>query len=328
MDSQSNTPPVGRINVALVNNMPDAAFVDTERQFQRAVSTGLGADHVEIELYTMPGIARSDAVAAEIRSRYLGLNDLWDKRPDALIVTGTEPVQSQLQYEPYWPSLSQLLQWAAEEVSTTLLSCLAAHASLLLFDGITREPLPSKCSGVFDGVVEAPRGPLATGLPDTVAVPHSRVNDVPEAALIEAGYSIVIGRADELPGWSVAARAQGAGTFVLCQGHPEYSTESLLREYRRDVRRALFGRGAVTYPPLPDDYLSPEGRTRLEDFAERASNGSGTDPVSLYADFPYEEVLSTLTNRWADLAAMFYVNWLAPARGAASVTAANGSASR
>jgi len=307
--------------------MPDAAFADTERQFQRAVSAGLGPEQVEIELYTMPGIARSDAVAAEIRSRYLGLDDLWDRRPDALIVTGTEPVQSQLQYEPYWPSLSQLLQWAAEEVSTTLLSCLAAHASLLLFDGIAREPLPSKCSGVFDGVVESSRGPLAAGLPDTVAVPHSRVNDVPEAALIEAGYSIVIGRADSLPGWSVATRAQGAGMFVLCQGHPEYSTESLLREYRRDVRRALFGRGAVPYPPLPDDYLSPQGRARLEDFAERASEPSGTDPVTLYAGFPYEEVRSTLTNRWADSAAAFYANWLAPVEGATgSVAGATGSA--
>lgn len=305
--------------------MPDAAFADTERQFRRAVSTAPGSDQVEIELYTMPGLTRTDAVAGEIRSRYLGLDDLWDKRPDALIVTGTEPVQSQLQYEPYWPGLSQLLQWAAEEVSSTLLSCLAAHASLLLFDGITREPLPSKCCGVFDGVVETPRGPFAAGLSDAVAVPHSRVNDVPEPALIEAGYSIVIGRA--LPGWSVASRAQGAGMFVLCQGHPEYSTESLLREYRRDVRRALFGRGAVAYPPLPDDYLSPEGRARLEDFAARASEESGVDPVALYKGFPYEEVRATLTNRWADSSAIFYANWLALVRGATgSIAGATSSA--
>jgi len=327
MPSPTHRPSVRRITVALVNNMPDAAFVDTERQFQRAVSTGTGSEEPVIELYTMPGIVRTDAVAAEIHSRYRGLDDLWDKRPDALIVTGTEPVQSQLEYEPYWPGLSQLLQWAAEEVPTTLLSCLAAHASLLLFDGIKREPLPSKCCGVFDGVVETPRGPLAPGLPDTVAVPHSRVNDIPEAALIEAGYSIIIGRAESLPGWSVASRAQGAGMFVLCQGHPEYSTESLLREYRRDVRRALFGRGAVPYPPLPDDYLSAEGEARLEDFAARASEGSGVDPVTLYESFPYEDVRSTLSNRWADSSAVFYVNWLASARGGTgSVAGATSSA--
>jgi homoserine O-succinyltransferase/O-acetyltransferase len=315
-----------RITVALVNNMPDAAFVDTERQFQRAVSSAPGAEEVEIPLYTMPGIARTDAVAGEIRSRYLGLDDLWDTRPDALIVTGTEPVQSQLQYEPYWPSLSQLLQWAAEEVSTTLLSCLAAHASLLLFDGITREPLPSKCCGVFDGVVET-RGPLAVGLPDTVAVPHSRVNDISEAALIQAGYSIVVGRAESLPGWSVACRAQGAGMFVLCQGHPEYSVESLLREYRRDVRRALFGRGAVPYPSMPDGYFTPESSARLADFAARATEESAADPVALYESFPYEEVRSTLTNRWADSSATFYLNWLASVGGATgSVAGATSSA--
>ena len=51
--------------------------------------------------------------------------------------------------------------------------------------------------------------PLATGLPDTVRIPHSRVNDVPEAALVDAGYRIVVGTGDSGAGWSVAAREHG-----------------------------------------------------------------------------------------------------------------------
>ena len=106
--------------------------------------------------------------------------------------------------------------------------------------------------------------PLAAGLPDLVPVPHSRVNDVPESALIEAGYRIVIGTGPSEAGWAVAARNHGDGLFVLCQGHPEYGTLSLLREYRRDVRRYLFGRGAVPYPRLPEGYLSAESTATLE----------------------------------------------------------------
>ena len=96
------------------------------------------------------------------------------------------------------------------------------------------------------------------------------MNDVPEAALIDAGYRMVVGAASDA-GWSVAAREQGDALFVLCQGHPEYGTLSLLREYRRDVRRSLFGRGAVPYPRLPDGYLGEEAVEILTEFERRAS---------------------------------------------------------
>ena len=68
----------------------------------------------------------------------------------------------------------------------------------------------------------------------------------------------------------MAAREQGDALFVLCQGHPEYGTLSLLREYRRDVRRSLFGRGAVPYPRLPDGYLGEEAVETLMKFERRA----------------------------------------------------------
>ncbi len=42
--------------MALVNNMPDSAFVDTEEQFRRAVAAGTDGDDVEIELYTITEI--------------------------------------------------------------------------------------------------------------------------------------------------------------------------------------------------------------------------------------------------------------------------------
>jgi homoserine O-succinyltransferase len=296
------------MTVALVNNMPDSAFVDTENQFRRAAQ---GTDGVEVnfELYTITDIPRSEAIAEVIESRYLGLDQLWTRPPDALIVTGTEPTQVQLHYEPYWPYLARLLEWAAASVPTTLLSCLASHSSTLLFDGIERVPRAIKCSGVFHGEVEDPYDPLAFGLPDRVPFPHSRVNDVPEDALIDAGYRIVVGSGASGAGWAVAARQQGYGLFVLCQGHPEYGTLSLLREYRRDVRRSLFGRGAVPYPRLPEGYLCPSAVAMLEGFAERAA-ARNADPRELWSRFPFEEVAASVENTWAAPSARLYANWL------------------
>jgi homoserine O-succinyltransferase len=301
-----------RITVALVNNMPDSAFADTENQF-RSAAMGACAVRTDFKLYTIKELPRSEKVATVIEERYSGLDELWTRPPDALIVTGTEPTQVQMRFEPYWPYLARLLEWAAAHVPTTLLSCLASHASILLFDGIERVPRPAKCSGVFESAVEDPFDPLAAGLPDVVRMPHSRLNDVPEEALVDAGYRIVLGTGSSGAGWSVAAREYGCGVFVLCQGHPEYGTLSLLREYRRDVRRCLFGRGVVPYPRLPEGYLCEEAVEKLTAF-ERRVRASHEAPRELWATFPFDEVAATVGNSWAPASAALYANWLQYAR--------------
>jgi homoserine O-succinyltransferase/O-acetyltransferase len=212
------------VSVALVNNMPDSAFEETEAQFRHALTAQYPADTVQLELYTITEIPRSPTLAPMIESRYRGLDALWTRPPKALIVTGTEPTRAHLSDEPCWPYLARLLDWAAAAVPTTFLSCLTAHASLLLFDGIERQRRSRKCSGVYIGAVEIGHEPLTHGLPSCVPVPHSRLNEVPDSALVEAGYDILIGSGSSGAGWSVAARRHVDGLFVLCQGHPEYST--------------------------------------------------------------------------------------------------------
>ena len=300
------------ITVALVNNMPDSAFVDTENQFRLASAAPTGA-RVELELYTITEIPRSEQIASVIQSRYRGLDELWSNPPDALIVTGTEPTQVRMVYEPYWPYMARLLEWAAGAVPTVLLSCLASHASVLLFDGIERVPLPQKCSGVFRGVVTDRHSPLARGLADEVPVPHSRVNEIPEDVLVDAGYRVVVGAGSSSAGWAVATREYGDALFVLCQGHPEYGTLSLLREYRRDVRRYLFGRGALPYPRLPEGYLPAMTVRRLERFATSAMRGD-KDPTELWSAFPYDKAATSVENTWAAPTATLYANWIRLAR--------------
>lgn len=253
-----------------------------------------------------------------VRERYGSLRELQKNPPDALIVTGTEPVQEDLRQEPYWSQLAQLLQWASAGVPTVLLSCLAAHAGLLIFDGISRMRREAKCSGVYPGFVCDSNDALAEGLPDYVFMPHSRVNDVPQAGILDAGYRIVVGSAVPSVGWSVAARACNDSLFVLCQGHPEYSTESLLREYRRDVRRFLLGRRSAPYPRLPEGYLTREGVGVFEAFARRVMRFD-EDPRALWRQFPYDQVVGSIQNTWADSSAVLYANWLRAARRLADV---------
>ena len=301
------------LRVALVNNMPDGAFRETEEQFGRLLeaysSRGVGA---VLDLYTLPGIPRSDVTRADIRHRYADLEVLWERPPDALIVTGTEPVQDRLPDEPYWGALTHLLQWAADRVPAVMLSCLAAHAALLAFDGIERLRRPRKCCGIYAGRVDTSLDPLSRGLGTCVPVPHSRFNEVTQSAIIDAGYRVVVGAGELAPSWSVAARTIGNALFVLCQGHPEYSTLSLLREYRRDVRRYLLGHGTSRYPLLPEGYLDPASTETLREFERRAVHPE-SEPYRSWAAFPYDQVAGRVANTWADSAVTLYGNWLSAA---------------
>ena len=64
--------------------------------------------------------------------------------------------------------MAQLVDWADDGVISTYFSCLAAHAAVLHRDGIARQPLARKLSGVF-----AARGsgddPLLAGMPAQIA---------------------------------------------------------------------------------------------------------------------------------------------------------------
>ena len=71
------------------------------------------------------------------------------------------------------------------------------------------------------------------------------------------GYDVLI----ESPqaGWTVATREREGSLTVMFQGHPEYSSDTLLREYRRDLRRYVEGE-RPTLPAIPEGYLDSAGQ--------------------------------------------------------------------
>jgi homoserine O-succinyltransferase len=95
--------------------------------------------------------------------------------------------------------------------------------------------------------------------------------------------------------------------FVLVQGHPEYSTTSLLREYRRDLQRFLRGERAAA-PAIPVGYLDDESWQLLANFEARVL-ADRTCP-ELMNEFPYEPVVERLVNTWHDPGSRLYANWL------------------
>jgi len=289
------------LDIGLVNNMPDAALDATERQFRALLSASAGDLDVRLTLYSLPEVPRTDFGRRQV-AQYASLDDLWGRRHDGLIVTGTEPQASALTDEPYWGSLTRLLEWADRSTYSTILSCLAAHAGILYIDGIARRPLGDKRFGVFE-CVRVCDHPLTDAAPGTLRMPHSRWNDIPEEALLACGYRVLT-RSDEA-GVDTFVK-QRTSLFVFFQGHPEYDAVTLLLEYRRDVARYLRGE-RDTYPPTPRGYFDDETERRLAALRQRALQDRRE--VGL-ADFPTADAAVRVTNNWRPGGEQVYRNWL------------------
>ena len=143
------------VTVGLINNMPDAALEQTERQFIGLLKAAAGERRIRVKLFYVPEIARAGAARERVQLQYAPIEELWDSRLDGLIVTGNEPRTPDLRAEPYWRTLAKIVDWAETNTRSTIWSCLAAHAAVLHTDGITRHPLADKCFGVFDCVRSA-----------------------------------------------------------------------------------------------------------------------------------------------------------------------------
>lgn len=237
--------------VALVNNMAPAARCITERQFSGLLSAASRIRNISVGLLaveTPPGSGRE------------ALRELRDARPDALIVTGAEPKGASLTEEPLWPVLAHLADWAADHTVSSIWSCMAAHMAVYQLDGISRRPMPQKLSGVF-ACTKLTEHFLLGRTPASWATPHSRQNGLDEMELRRKGYS-VLSHGGPRVGPDCFVKEVRGSLFLMLQGHPEYDPDSLLGEYRRDVRRFLAGQ-RDGYPVVPEGCLGDEATAAL-----------------------------------------------------------------
>ena len=292
----------GPVRCALVNNMPDTAFNATERQFVGLLDAG--SETVALTRHSMVGVPRGERIQARIAAEYRPLDDIFADPPELLVVTGSNPIESRIEDEPYWSDLHGLLKWGSENVPAMVLSCLSAHAALAVFDGIERTTLPVKCTGVFAQEAD-PIHPLTARFDGPVLLPHSRLNAVPTEVVAAAGYAVAL--QSEGVGWSVVTKTVGRSEVVLVQAHPEYDPSSLVREYHRDVRRyASHERDEL--PCLPTDCVASGDWDGLRRLHERVVGGE-RDP-GLVAAFPFDEVGARAPWPWRRQALRLYANLL------------------
>jgi homoserine O-succinyltransferase len=154
--------------------------------------------------------------------------------------------------------------------------------------------------GVFPHKVIDRSHPLVKGVNTRFDIPHSRFNDVSEAQFEKAKAKVL---AKSAVGVHLAV-SPDLFRIVFFQGHPEYDSISLLKEYKREV--ALYLKGICKeYPPFPSNYLSPQSCAILNEYKTRLDAKN----VSI-KDFPESLIAKTLDNTWHDSASAIINNWI------------------
>jgi homoserine O-succinyltransferase len=254
------------LTIGLVNNMPDAALQATERQFMRLLRQAAGNVRIDLHCFSLPSVHRTQTAKWRVDRQYADIADLGRLKIDGLIVTGAEPNAATLPEEPFWRDLTDIIDWAETNTRSTIWSCLAAHAAVLHLDGIERQRLGAKCSGIYD-CAKVTDNWLTADLPSPLKISHSRLNELRASDLTAKGYQVLTqSREAGVDIFAKELRSQ----FVFFQGHPEYDALSLEREYLRDISRYLAGERS-DYPAVPAGYFDAETENELARFARRAS---------------------------------------------------------
>jgi homoserine O-succinyltransferase len=291
------------LHVGLLNMMPDAAFQVTEQQFMRLVGGSNQIAQFYVHPFTVAGLPRSSATQAYIDENYEDIASIYAEGLDALIITGANVANPRLDLEPFYAPLTEVIGWASDNVTSVLCSCLSTHALMKFLHHIDRRPLPRKQWGVYSHRVVAPQHPLLHGINTRFDVPHSRYNAITREQFEEAGLRILIESADA---GVHAAVSDDQFRRIYFQGHPEYDTNSLLKEYKREVLR--YFNGERDLPPFPEHYIPDAAAavlTRYLEAAHRARAGGGELP-----EFPEVAIAPLLDNTWADTARTIFDNWL------------------
>ncbi len=241
---------------------------------------------------------------AHIEKYYESFEQIKRDGLDALIISGANVTHDHLQQEDFWQPLTEVFEWAKENVTSVLCSCLATHALIQHCYGVERTRLPAKRWGVYSHKVVDRSHPLVAEINTRFDVPHSRYNEVFRSDMEKHGLKVLV--ASDQAGVHLAVSPDGF-RIVFFQGHPEYDDISLLKEYKREVLR-YYRAERDDYPPYPEHYFDEAAQRLLAEYAShvQAARHGGRQLKAM----PEEQIVERLDITWRDSAKAVFNNWL------------------
>ncbi len=251
--------------IALLNLMPAESMERTETQWLRYMSHSVLQVEPILLKFDNDDRERDGASRADELCRYKPFKNVIGSAIDALIVTGDNLELQQkekteqhelLPFEDisYAQQLADIIDWARENVRSTIYSCLASHFALDYLYGLDRQIGETKIFGVYDHDVDHDVvSDFTEGMDDHIKAPHSRWGNVATEAFETTPVEVLA--VNKQVGWLMAQDANEAGgQDIFIQGHPEYERNDLKIEHRRD---------GGFWQDQPENYYNAEGQPVL-----------------------------------------------------------------
>lgn len=220
------------LRIAILNLMPTKQA--TETQLLRLL--GNTPLQVEITLLHTDSYISKNTERAYLETFYRTFDEVKNEPFDGLVITGAPVEQLNFEDVRYWDELAKIMDWANENVFSTMFICWAAQAALHHYYGVEKQPLSAKLFGIFPHAVQSRGHKLLRGFDDVFCAPHSRHTTI-RVADVQNVPDLDILAVSDRAGLYLAASKDGSRVFVT--GHSEYDVDTLEKEYLRDVQAGL-----------------------------------------------------------------------------------------
>ena len=254
------------LKIAIVNLMPTKET--TETQILRLL--GNTPLQINISLIRMENHQSKNTQKDYLNKFYIPSSELYKKKFDGMIITGAPVEQIPFEEVDYWNELCNIMDYAKENVFSTLYVCWGSMAGLYHLYGIPKYPLEKKMSGIFMNERSTKNDPLLRGFDDTFPIPQSRHTTIHTEDILKRKELEILAESAEA-GVTIVKSKDNRQIFMT--GHLEYDTMTLAEEYYRDIDKGM-------KVPLPKNY------------------------------FPTNNVNRMPTSYWRATAHLFYTNWL------------------
>jgi len=229
---RATTQDIRPLQILILNLMPTKII--TETQILRLLSNNL--IQLELTFMQMASHESKNTPKSHLDSFYTTFKEVYNKRFDAMIVTGAPIELMDFEDVDYWREFTEILDWAHEKIYSCMFICWSAQAALYHYHGINKRTLDQKLSGVYSHKVINKTAKITRGFDDYFNAPHSRNTEIVLEELL-ANDDLEIIATSEVAGPHIIATKDRRKLFIT--GHPEYDKETLSLEYLRDHNKGL-----------------------------------------------------------------------------------------
>jgi homoserine O-succinyltransferase len=229
---RAETQDIRALRIGILNLMPTK--IETETQLLRLI--GNSPLQVEIVFLHMDSHVSKTTSEDHILEFYSTFNEVRSRRFDGLIVTGAPVETMAFEDVDYWDELCTVMDWAKQNVTSTVYICWGAQAALNHFYGVKKYSLNEKCFGVFRHQVLNKKSRLVRGFDDAFFVPHSRYTTIKKEEVLAVNDLEILAESDESGVYLIEAEG---GRSIFITGHSEYDGDTLKNEYIRDVNKGM-----------------------------------------------------------------------------------------